>query len=68
MPLPIQNALEAIQYAGAILDFTILAKYVSHDNKTLRYMKHALYKLKKIKIAFEHHWLIDTKLCQPTFN
>ena len=31
-------------------------------------MKHALYKLEKTKIAFEQHWLIDSKLYQPTFN
>lgn len=32
------------------------------------YMKHILYKLKKIKIAFEQHWSINSKLCRPTFN
>ena len=31
-------------------------------------MEHALYRLEKTKIAFEHHQLIDSKLCQPTFN
>ena len=35
MPLLIQNALEVIQFARAILDFTILAQYVSYDNKML---------------------------------
>ena len=34
----------------------------------LCYRKHALYKLEKTKIAFEHHRLIDVKLCRPTFN
>ena len=34
----------------------------------LRYMEHALYKLEKTKIAFEHHRPIDSNLCQPTFN
>ena len=67
-PLLIQNAPEAIQCARAILDFTILAQYVSHDDKTLQYMEHALYRLEKTKIAFEHHRPIDAKLCQPTFN
>ena len=37
-------------------------------NKTLWYMEHALYKLKKTKIAFKHYRLIDSKLCQLTFN
>ena len=31
-------------------------------------MEHALYKLDKIKIAFENHRLINIKLFQPTFN
>ena len=34
----------------------------------LRYIEHALHKLENTKIAFEHHWPIDFKLCQPTFN
>ncbi len=67
-PLPIHDAPEAIQCAQAILDFTMLAQYVSYDNETLRYMEHALYRLEKTKIAFEHHWLIDPKLYQPVFN
>ena len=67
-PLLIQNAPEAIQCARAILDFTMLAQYVSHDDETLRYMEHALYRLEKTKIAFEHHRPIDSKLCRPTFN
>ena len=46
----------------------MLAQYVLHDNKTLRYMEHALYRLKKTKIAFEYHQIIDSKLCQPIFN
>ena len=40
--LLIQNAPEAIQYAQTILDFTMLAQYVSYDNKTLQYIEHAL--------------------------
>ena len=46
----------------------MLAQYVLHDNKTLRYVEHALYRLKKTKIAFKHHWPIDCKLCQTIFN
>ncbi len=46
----------------------MLAQYVSHNNKTLRYIQHALYRLKNTKIAFEYHRLIDSKLCRPTFN
>ena len=66
--LPIQNTPKAIQYSRAILNFTILAQYVLHDDKTLWYMKYALYRLEKTKIAFEYHWPIDAKLYQPIFN
>ncbi len=66
-PEAIQSA-QAIQCARAILDFTMLAQYISHDNKTVRYMKHALYRLEKTKIVFEHHRLIDSKLYQQAFN
>ena len=62
-PLLIQNALEAIQCARAILDFMILTQYVSHDNETLRFIEHALYRLEKTKIVFKYHRPIDTKLC-----
>ncbi len=68
LPLLIYDAPEAIQCARAILDFTMLAQYVSHDEETLRYMEHALYKLEKTKIVFEQYRPIDSKLCQPTFN
>lgn len=67
-PLLIGNALKAIQYSQAIFDFPMLAQYVSHDDEMLRYMKHALYRLEKTKIAFEQHRPIDFKLCWPMFN
>ncbi len=54
-PLLIHDTSEAIQYAQAILNFTMLTQYVSHDNETLRYMEHTLYRLEKTKISFEHH-------------
>ncbi len=67
-PLLIHDALEAIQCVRAILDFTMLARYVSHDNETLRNIEHVLYRLENTKIAFEHHRPIDSQLCRPTFN
>ena len=45
----------------------MLALYVLHDNKTFRYIEHALYKLEKTKIAFEYHWPIDSQLYWPSF-
>ena len=34
----------------------------------LRYIEHALYKLEKTKIVFEHYRPIDSKLCGSNFN
>ncbi len=67
-PLLIQDVPETIHCAHAILDFTMLAQYPSHNDETLSYMKHTLYKLDKTKIAFENHRLIDAKLFRLTFN
>lgn len=66
--LLIYNTLEAIQYTRAIPNFTILAQYVLYNDETHRYIEHVLYRLENIMIAFEHHRLIDFKLCQSTFN
>lgn len=68
MVLLIHDTLEAIQSTWAILNSTMLVYYVSHDNKMLWYMEHVLYRLEKMKIAFEDHRAINPKLCQPTFN
>ena len=46
----------------------MLAQYILHNEEVFRYMEHALYRLEKTKIRFEQHRLIDSKLCQPTFN
>ena len=67
-PLLMQDAPEAIYCARAILDFTILAQYPSHNDETLFYMEYALYGLNKTKIAFENHCPIDIKLFRPIFN
>ena len=67
-PLLIYDAPEAIQYTRTIFNITILAQYISHNNKTLRYMEYALYRLENIKIIFEYHRPIDFKLYRPTFN
>lgn len=53
--LLIHDVVEIIQYAQAILDFIIVAQYVLHNEETLRYIKHALYKLEKTKIVFEQY-------------
>ena len=62
-PLLIHDSPKAIQFVWAILYFTILAQYVLYDEEMLCYIKHALYRLEKTKIAFEQHRFIDSKLC-----
>ncbi len=51
--LLIYDTQEVIQCARVILDFTILAQYVSYDKITLRYIEHAMYRLEKTKVIFE---------------
>lgn len=58
----IQDASETIYYTYIIFDCTILTQYSLHNNKTLLYMEHALYRLDKTKIAFDNHCLINAKL------
>lgn len=54
-PLLIHDTPESIQCAQAIFEFTMLARYISHNNKTLQYIEPALYRLEKTNIAFEYH-------------
>lgn len=44
MPLLIKDTLKTIQYTKAILDFTILAHYILHNEKTFCYIEHILHK------------------------
>ena len=64
----IKAILETIHCTGVILDFTMLVQYLSYNNETLFYIKYALYKLDKTKIAFENHNLIDANLFRQTFK
>lgn len=68
MLLLMHDTLEAIEYLQAIFNFTMLAQYISYDDKILRYIEHMLYKLEKIKIVFEQYWPINAKLYQSIFN
>lgn len=40
----------------------MLAMYVSHDEKTLSYMEHALYRIDKLKMVFAKYWPQNTNL------
>ena len=66
--LLIQDILKTIHCTRTILDFTMLAQYLLHDNERLFYTNYTLYRLDKIKIAFKNHRSINAKLFQPTFN
>ena len=62
MFLLIYDISDAFQYTRASLDFIRLTQYIAHDNKSLHYMTYALYRLEVTKIAFDHHWPIDSKI------
>lgn len=66
--LLIQNASEAIYILKPffILQF-LFSMFHIQQNPTL-YATCALYRLKKTKIVFKHHQLIDLMLCQTMFN
>ena len=46
----------------------MLTQYPLYDNETIFYIEHTLYRLQKIKIAFENHRPINRKLFQPISN
>lgn len=66
--LLIQNVLKIIYYSRTIPNFTTSYQYLIHNNKTLFYKKHTLYKLNKMKITFDNHCSIDIKQFRPTIN
>ena len=44
----------ALHCTRAILDFVMLSTYASHDETTLGYLEHALYRIDKLKPVFRH--------------
>lgn len=60
--LLIQNILKTIYYILTIFDFIILVQYLLQNDETLFYIEHFLYKLDKIKIAFDNYCPINAKL------
>ena len=51
-PLLIGKRDAAIHCGRAIMDFVMLAMYESHDENTLSYMQHALYRINSLKTVF----------------
>lgn len=56
-PLLLPKSKYVLSLARAIVEFCILSTYVSHDEETLRYMEHALFRINKFKPAVGHHRL-----------
>ena len=44
----------ALHCARAVLDFVMLSTYASHDDTTLGYLEHALYRIDKLKSVFRN--------------
>ncbi len=54
--LLITKASAAVHFAWAVINFVILAQYHLHDEETLQYLEHALFRLNKLKNVFRHLW------------
>ena len=54
-PLLVPQAPDVMCLTRAIIEFIILAQYVSHDDDTLRYMRHALFRINKFKGSVSRH-------------
>ena len=54
-PLLIGKRDAAIHYARAVMNSVFLAKHVSHDENTLSYMEHSLYRLNCLKTVFSKY-------------
>lgn len=49
------KAFNAIRYLRAMVDFVLLASYVSHDDETIRYMEQALSRMNTYKECFRSY-------------
>lgn len=67
-PLLSHHAPAAVHYARALVDFVVLAQYTSHDEDTLRYLQHALFRINKLKDIFRHLRPIDSDTNTGHFN
>jgi len=62
------RAPTAIQCARAVVDFVLLAQYYTHDDDTLVYMEHALYRLDKYVNIFREYRPLDKDTEEGHFN
>jgi hypothetical protein len=58
----------AMHCTRAIVDFILLAQYKTHDDETLRYLDHALYRIDKTKVAFKALRPVDKATDEGYFN
>ena len=54
--------------ARAIVDFILLAQYKMHDDETLEYLDHALYRIDKTKAVFKQFRPVDKATDEGHFN
>ena len=54
--------------ARAIVDFILLAQYKTHDDETLEYLDHALYRIDKTKAVFKQFRPVDKAIDEGHFN
>ena len=55
VPLLFPKSSHVLSLARAIVEFVLFADYVSHDDETLRYMEHALFRINHFKAAVSHY-------------
>ena len=58
----------AMHCAQAIVDFILLAQYKTHDDETLEYLDHALYRIDRIKAVFKQFRPVDKATDEGHFN
>jgi hypothetical protein len=58
----------AMHCAGSIVDFILLVQYKTHDDETLCYLKQALYRIDRTKVAFQRLRPVDKKTEEGHFN
>jgi hypothetical protein len=58
----------AMYCARAIVDFIFLAQYKTHDDETLEYLDHALYRIDKTKAVFKQFRPVDKATDEGHFN
>jgi hypothetical protein len=67
-PFLTQSDKAAMHCARAILDFVLISQYRSHDDTTIEYLEHALYRLNKLKRAFEANRPMTKDTTEAHFN